>query len=386
MAEIHGECKPQFEKLRAIFKEFVDSEEELGASLCVNIDGKNVIDLWGGYADKERTKPWNEDTITTIFSSSKTVTALAGLMLIDRGLLDPEEKVAHYWPEFAANGKENVLVKHILSHTSGLSGWEEPVSFEQCCDFEYAAGLLAAQAPWWEPGMASGYHSLTMGFPIGKLCRIVDGRSLKDFIQEELAEPLGADFQLGVAEKDRNRYSPVVPPPPPPADFKMDFGPAGAKTFMNPPMDANYVNREVSHNAELGAANGAANAKGISKILSVVTLGGEVDGKRIISQKTLDLIFQEQANGKDQAIGTPLRFGLGFGLTPSGDPQIDSWLPEGKRICFWGGWGGSIIVMDLDHKATIAYDMNKMSNIGLANIPARRYMKEIYEVLRSGKQ
>ena len=243
MAKIEGQCEERFEKLRTFFKEFVDSEEELGASLCVDIDGKTVVDLYGGFADEARTKPWEKDSITNIFSSSKAVTALAGLMLIDRGLLDPNEKVAKYWPEFAANGKENVLVRHILSHTSGLSGWEEKVTFEDVCDFEKAAGLLAAQAPWWEPGTASGYHSMTMGFPIGKLCRIVDGRTFNNFIREEIAEPLGADFQLGCVEKDRHRYAPLIPPPPGlPEGFVLEPGSIMFKTMTNPAIDGSWFN------------------------------------------------------------------------------------------------------------------------------------------------
>ena len=130
MAKVQGTCDPRFAKVKSVFQSYLDSGEELGASICVNLDGKEVVDLWGGYADEARTRPWEKDTITCIWSSSKTICALAALMCIDRGLLDPNEKVCKYWPEFAANGKEGVEVRHFLSHASGVSGWEEAVTIE----------------------------------------------------------------------------------------------------------------------------------------------------------------------------------------------------------------------------------------------------------------
>ena len=380
MAKVQGQCEPRFEILRDQFKDNLDFGEELGASLCLNIDGTTTIDLWGGHADEARTKPWQENTITNVFSSSKTVTALAGLMLIDRGLLDLDERVAKYWPEFAANGKENVLVRHVLSHTSGVSGWEQQVTFQDCCDFEKAAALLAAQAPFWEPGTASGYHSLTMGFLVGKLCRIVDGRNLKDFIRQEISEQLGADFQLGCVEEDWHRYSPVIPPPPLPEGYALEPGGIPYKSLNNPKLDALDYNTEDCKRAEMGAANGHSNARAMAKVLSTVALGGEVDGMRLISQKTLDLIFQEQASGVDIALGTSIIFGIGFGLSGTGSADFDTGLPAG-RLCFWGGWGGSTILIDLDRKLTLAYAMNKMSSVGFGNEAAKQYIASIYGIL-----
>jgi len=213
MAKVQGICDPRFTAVKDLFQSYLDSGEELGASICVNLDGKDVVDIWGGYADEAHTRSWEKDTVTCIWSSTKTVCALAALVCIDRGLLDPYEKVSKYWPEFAANGKEGVEVRHFLSHASGVSGWEEPITLEDMCDIEKSTKLLEQQAPWWEPGKATGYHAWTMGHLIGELVRRVTGKPIQQFITDELARPLTADFQLGIPEKEWNRVADIIPPP-----------------------------------------------------------------------------------------------------------------------------------------------------------------------------
>src|SRR5919109_4196657 len=169
-ASVEGFCTPRFEPLRQLFTELIDSGQDLGASLAVTADGEVALDLWGGWADEARTRPWQRDTITSVFSTTKTMLALGALVLVERGQLDLDAPVARYWPEFAANGKSGVLVRHILSHTSGLSGWDEPVTFEDTLhDWDKCTALLAAQAPWWPPGTAGGYHPYTMGFLVGEV-------------------------------------------------------------------------------------------------------------------------------------------------------------------------------------------------------------------------
>ncbi|MDA0365193.1 MAG: serine hydrolase, partial [Chloroflexi bacterium] len=157
-------------------------------------------DLWSGFADEARTRPWERDTIINVYSTTKTMTALCALMLADRGELDLHAPVARYWPEFAQNGKGAIEVRHLLSHSSGLSGWEQPLTVHDLYDWEKATTLLAAQAPWWEPGTASGYHSLTQGYLVGEVIRRVSGRSPGTFFREEVAEPLGADFHIGLPD------------------------------------------------------------------------------------------------------------------------------------------------------------------------------------------
>src|ERR1700678_1002847 len=212
--DIYGVCDERFEAVRGALVRNLDSGEELGASLAVDIGGDLVVDLWGGFRDQARTVLWDERTITNVWSSTKTVTSLAALMLADRGQLDVDAPVAAYWPEFAANGKQGVLVRHLLSHASGVSGLDQPAVVEDLYDFQKATSRMAAQAPWWKPGTASGYHALNYGHLVGELVRRISGKTLRQFVAEEIAGPLGADFQIGAAESDWARIPAVVPPPP----------------------------------------------------------------------------------------------------------------------------------------------------------------------------
>ncbi len=382
MAQVHGTNDERFAELRRIFQERLDSGDDLGASITVNIDGKNVVDLWGGYTSTERTQEWAEDTIVNVWSSSKTIISFAILMLVDRGLLDVYENVATYWPEFAANGKGDIKVRHLLSHTSGLSGWEEPLEREDLYDREKATRLLAEQAPWWEAGTASGYHSLTMGFLLGELVVRVTGKTMRQFIADEIAAPLKVDFQLGAAEKDWPRVATLdtggqgdmaLPPQAPELT---------RKTLRNPVPNGNHANTEAWRRAEIGAANGHSNSRALSKIMSAIALGGEVDGVRLLSPKTIDLIFEEQAHGPDTVLHRHVQFGIGFGICTAGDSAVNEILPRG-RLAYWSGWGGSLVAADTERRLTFSYTMNKMwINHGtLGNPNTLAYGRAVYAAL-----
>jgi len=209
--EIHGLCEPRFEAVKKAFTRNFEEGMEVGASFAVTINGKYVIDIWGGYKDKEKTQPWEKDTICNVYSTTKVPTVLCTMMCVDRGLLDLDEKVAKYWPEFAQNGKENILVRQILSHTSGLAGIEEEIPSKAYYDWDKIVNLLAAQKPWWEPGTKSGYHAITHGYLLGELVRRVTGKSLGRFFKEEIAKPLNIDFQIGLAEEHVPRVSKLIP-------------------------------------------------------------------------------------------------------------------------------------------------------------------------------
>ncbi|PKX97246.1 serine hydrolase domain-containing protein [Aspergillus novofumigatus IBT 16806] len=368
MAQVQSTCHPAFSSLKALFEESLASGEELGADICVNINGETVVDLWGGYADTARTKPWTRDTITPVWSVTKIVTALAALTLVDRGQLDPYAKVAQYWPEFAAHGKQDIEVRHLLSHAAGLPAWDPPLSPEEYYDTPLATQELIQQQPWWTPGSASGYHLSSQGFLLGELVRRVSGKSLTQFIADELATPLGADFQLGVAEKDWPRT----------ADISITM-----RAFRGTPADATASMTPEFRRAEQGATGGFGNARAINKIASMVTLGGSVNGKRFLSPQTIDLIFQEQVSGVDLVLGAFLRFGIGMGL-PVPENKALEWIPQGK-VCFWGGWGGSIAIMDLDRKVTITYTLNKMGAGTLGSPRTVKYVNAVYAALDAYK-
>ena len=374
---VQGTNTEQFEELKAAFESSIQSGEELGASIVVNVDGENVVDLWGGYRDVGQQQAWTDDTIVNVWSTTKTVSYLAALMLMDAGELDPYAPVAQYWPEFAANGKSDIDVRQILAHTSGVSGWDLPFTTEDMYDWEKSTSALAAQAPWWEPGAAAGYHAHNQGHLIGEVIRRITGRPFKQFVDEEIASPLGADFQIGARDEDWGRIAEVIPPPPleMPSDLSPDH--PMVKTFSGPAPNANAANTADWRRADMGALNGHGNARSVARILSSISLGGEVDGVRLLSEKTIDLAFEEQSNGIDLVLGVPLRRGMGFGLA---DQESMPSVPGG-RVAFWGGWGGSVIIMDPDRRLTISYMMNKMGPGVVGSDRSDRYVREVYKAL-----
>jgi CubicO group peptidase (beta-lactamase class C family) len=354
-----GTCRARFEPLRELFAAKLDSGEDLGASLAVNIDGEMVVDLWGGWADEARTVPWSENTITCVFSTTKTMTSLAALVLVDRGELDLDANVAAYWPEFAARGKAAIKVRQLLSHTSGVSGWDQPVTIEDLYDWDKSTARLAAQAPWWEPGTCSGYHGLTFGHLIGEVIRRITGQRLGEFFAAQIAGPLGADFHIGLPPSEFHRVANVVPPPAHPDDLtQLDPKSVAFKTKTGPAIKAEWSWTEGWRRADIGAGNGHGNARSVARLQSAVACGGEVDGVRLLSPKAINRIFEVQSNTIDLVMGIPIRFGIGYGLLPM--PQVLPFLPEG-RLCSWGGWGGSLVIADVDRRMTVAYVMNKMA-------------------------
>jgi CubicO group peptidase (beta-lactamase class C family) len=356
MAEIHGTIDPRFAAMGEILSANLDSGADVGASVAVMLEGELVVDIWGGWVDEAHTAPWGRDTITNVWSSTKTQMALCALMLVDRGQLDLDAPVATYWPEFAQNGKEGVLVKHLLSHTSGVSGWDQPVTVDDIYDWETSTARLAAQAPWWEPGTASGYHALNQGHLVGEVIRRVTGKKLGEFFRDEVAVPLGVDFHIGLAPSEFGRVSNVIPPPPLPVDFsQLDPEMVAVKTFTGPAPGAEASWTAAWRQADIGAANGHGNARSVAVAQSAISNGGVVNGQRMLSPATIERIFEVQAEGVDQVLMVPAKFGIGFGLATEAMPFV----PD-RRVCAWGGWGGSLVINDVDNRMTITYMMNRM--------------------------
>ena len=354
---VQGQCQPRFEALRQLFAANIASGADLGASLAVTLDGEFVVDLWGGWADEARTRPWTADTVTNVWSTTKMMTSLTALLLVDRGELDLDAPVARYWPEFGAAGKSGIQLRHLMSYNSGVSGWEQPVTMADLCDREKTTALLAAQAPWWQLGSGSGYHALNYGHLVGEVVRRITGQSLGAFFSQQIAQPLGADFHIGLPASEFGRVSNVVPPPPLPFDFSaLDPARVMFKTLSNPLPDASASWTDGWRQAEIGAANGQGNARSAARIQSVLAGGGEVDGIRLLSQRTIDRIFEVQSHGVDLVLGVPIKMGVGYGLPIAELPYI----PDGK-VCFWGGWGGSLVIVDCDRRMTFSYVMNKMA-------------------------
>ncbi len=349
---IGGFVDPRFESVRDTLAGSIAAGLDVGASVCATIEGEVVVDIWGGHTDESKTNPWQDDTIINVWSTTKTMLALSALMLADRGEIDLHAPVAKYWPEFAANGKERIEVRHLLSHTSGLSGWEEPMHVDDLYDWDLACARLAAQAPWWEPGTASGYHAVTEGYLVGEVIRRASGVSMGEFFRREVAEPLGIDFHIGTPPECDDRIALVIPPPP------LEFGAADsdlARKMMNPPLDATVSHSIPWRRAEIPAANGHGNARSVALAQSIISNEGTLNGHTFLSAAGVDALFEEQSYGTDKVLGTPIRFGMGYGLNSAEMP-----LSVNPRTCFWGGWGGSIVVNDVDAHITFSYVMNKM--------------------------
>lgn len=354
--EIHGTCDEAFDLVRRTFESNFDAGLELGASVAVVLDGELVVDLWAGDADPDGTRPWQQDTIVNVFSSTKPMAALVVLELVDQGLIDLDAPVATYWPEFAANGKESVLVRHVLGHTAGMCAWIDPISTEQLYDLPLATARLAEQAPLWEPGSAAGYHAITQGHLLGEIVRRVTGRTMGERFRETFAEPLGADFHIGVGAELDDRIATIVPPPfPLGGGDPLEPDSIPFRTFTNPVIHADIANTEAFRRAELPACNGHGNARSIARVQSVVSHGGQVDGRRYVSEDVLERIFEEQFRGVDLVQAMAVRLGIGFGINGDEVP-----VSPNPRACYWGGWGGSVVLNDLDARMTFAYAMNRM--------------------------
>lgn len=381
MADMQGTCDPKFEPLADVLSGQLDSGDDLGASLALTVDGEMVVDVWGGWADEAKTTPWGEHTITNVWSTTKTMTNLCALVLIERGQLDPFAPVARYWPEFGANGKEGIEVRHLLSHTSGVSGWAQPVEVADIFDWDKSTSMLAAQAPWWEPGTASGYHALNQGHLVGEVVHRVSGKRLGRFLAEEVAGPLGADFFIGLPTSEFGRVSNVVPPPPLPFDLEAaGLDSVMVKTMTGPAPDASVAWTPEWRQADIGAANGHGNARSVARIQSVVSNGGTVDGVSLLSKDTIDLIFQVQSDGMDLVLGVPFKFGIGYGLPNESSPWIDGGRAD-SRTCFWGGWGGSIIINDTARRVSMAYMMNRMAAGVVGNPTSEALCTTLYGLL-----
>ncbi|MBM4665584.1 serine hydrolase [Rhodococcus hoagii] len=375
MTAVEGFADPAFSGLRDLLQRNLDDGTDVGASLCVVAEGETVVDLWGGVADVDTGTPWVKDTVVNTYSLTKTMTTLAALLLVDRGQLDLDAPVARYWPEFAANGKGAVLVRHVLGHTSGVSGWQQPVSLVDICDAVRAEDLLAEQAPWWEPGTASGYHATNFGHLVGGMVRRVTGVGLGEFFATEVAAACGADYLIGVPADVDPRIAPLIAPPPSGFDYAA-LPPDGVfvKTMANPVIPVPETSSRLWRSAEIGGANGHGNARSVALVQSVVSHGGRtVSGssycapRRSTGSSTSSPTASTRCSARQcvSASDTRCRRPRSIRRSPTGGVLVD-------------GYGGSIVVNDLDRRMTFAYVMNKMSPQLLGAPRTESYVAQAY--------
>jgi CubicO group peptidase (beta-lactamase class C family) len=355
MAQSAGFTQDQFAPVRAAFEANFENGGDAGASYCVTHNGETVVDLWGGSADEAGERPWQMDTIVNVYSTTKTMTALTALLLADRGELDFDAPVKRYWPQFAANGKGDVKVSHLMSHSAGLSGWKEKITKNDLYDWEKVTSLLAAQAPFWTPGTAPGYHALTQGYLVGEVVRRITGKTLGTVFREEIAEPLDADFWIGLPASEDGRVADLIPPPPGTAIADTAQTELARNMANNPGVDVSETRKRAWRDAEIPAAGGTGNARSVAEIHVLLANGGTAKGKQLLSEAGCRKALEPQIEGTDLIMGTQVRYGMGFGLPC---PMIP--LPNPNTL-FWGGYGGSLVIIDLDARATLAYAMNRMA-------------------------
>ena len=386
--EIQGRCDPRFARVRDAFAREFAAGNEIGAAVCVTVEGEAVVDLWGGHRDAERTRPWQRDTLANVFSTTKGITAIALHRLVDEGCVDLDAPVAHYWPEFARGGKERILVRQLLSHEAGLAAVRRRLQPMSLYDWDAMVEALAEQTPWWEPGTAHGYHALTFGWLVGEVIRRVRRRSVGAVVRDEIARPLGVEFEIGFGPELDTRVAPLVAGPvhAPEEGSAFDFAAAMAAdpegllacVFGNPPpLDPEIVNSRAWRAAEIPAANGHTNAHSLARIFAALANGGAAGGVRLLSPAAVERARTEQVNGPDKVLPMPTRLGLGFFLSSDFEP-----LGPNPGAFFHAGAGGSLGMANPEHRLSFGYVMNLMHfGLWLSDPRPRRLLAAAYGCL-----
>jgi CubicO group peptidase (beta-lactamase class C family) len=377
MPEIGGTTAPGFDGVREVFAANLAGDQEVGAAVSVYLHGRKIVDLWGGIADPQTGRRWERDTLQVVYSTTKGIVAACAHLLAQRGELDLDAPVATYWPEFAANGKERIPVRWLLTHQAGLPAIDQPITPAQAIAWEPMVTALAAQRPAWEPGTGHGYHGMTYGWLVGEVVRRVTGRSIGTFLAEEIAAPLGLDLWIGLPESEHHRVSHIIAAlpdwdalsridlatlPEPMREVMAAYADPTSLTVrsmrvISPPLDHNDPKEQA---AEIPSTNGICTAHALARFYAALI--GEVDGHRVLSPATLAAATAEQVSGLDRILRVPVRIGTGFGL-----PTPDAYWYSPTAFGF-GGLGGSLGFADPATGLAFGYVMNHL----LEGVPDRR--------------
>ena len=383
--KVEGTCDPRFNRVKDAFVENFEKRNEVGAAAALMLDGKSVVDIWAGHADRDKTRPWTRDTLVNVYSTTKGVTAICAHRLADKGLLDIDAPVARYWPEFAQAGKDKIPVRYLLSHRAGLAAVRKPLDDDALFNWNTMTTALAEQEPWWEPGTKHGYHALTFGHLVGEVIRRITGKTPGAYLRDEIAGPLGLDIHIGLDAKDDARTGDMIAMPPPGpgepnlfAEIMKNPESVAFKAFMNPPggMRPGLVNTREWRAAEIPAANGHTTARSLAKLYGVLARGGELDGVRVMSKEQVAQCSIEQSNGPDALLVINTRFSLGFMMSQPGA----SLGPNAKSFGHPGA-GGSLGYADPEAKIGFGYTMNKMHASLLIDPRATALIDAVYASL-----
>ena len=373
--EVGGHVEPGFEGVRDAFAKNFEEQGEVGASYAFYVDGAQVVDIWGG-TRTDTGAAYDGDTLQIVFSSTKGATAACAHLLAQRGLLDIDAPVVEYWPEFGQAGKEHIPVRWLLSHQAGLPTIDAKLTRAEALAWEPVIHALEVQAPYWEPGVAHGYHALTYGYLVGEVVRRVDGRSLGTFFHDEFAEPLGLEFWIGLPEALEPRVAPMIPMGAADGPSMEDLLGADALIVRALTLNGALSGGDLAWNAnqrdfraaELPAGNGVANARSLARLYA--GLMGAVDGgpsEGLLSAQQIDAARVLQTSGMDQVLSLP-----GFDVESTialGFWSASPFAPIGGRHAFGhSGAGGSVGFADPEHHVAGGYVMSKM-NMGISADP-----------------
>lgn len=356
-AEVHGTCEPAFAAVAEAFAVNFARHEEVGAAVCVYHQGRPVVDLWGGLADRDVGLPWQRDTLQLVFSTTKGMAATCVHLLVERGELDLDALVARYWPEFAAQGKGDIPLRWVMSHEAGLAAVTGDVTMDDVLGWHGVVEAIAAQAPVWEPGTAHGYHARSYGWILGEVVRRVSGRSLGRFFAEEIAGPFGLDFFIGLPDGELGRVAHLYPPVIDPATKEVMDAFMGPDTLLGQVISGpsglfgydDTWNRPDVLAAEMPSSNGVGTARAVARMYAALI--GDIDGRRLLDAATVARATEVQVSGPDKVIGMPMSFGLGY-MTPP---------PAGPPGSFGhAGAGGSLGIADPSTGWSLGYVMNQM--------------------------
>ncbi|MFI4999939.1 MAG: serine hydrolase domain-containing protein [Reyranellales bacterium] len=373
--KVEGTCKAGFERVAEAFQKNFDARDETGASLCLTVGGETAVDLWGGIADPKTGAPWTRDTVSIVFSCTKGATALCAHMLASRGKLDLDAPVGELWPEFSRHGKEAATTRMMLDHSVGVPALRAPVKDSGPYEWDYMTGRLAAEEPFWQPGTRNGYHGFTFGWTVGEMVRRAGGKSLGTFFQDEVAKPLGLDFWIGLPEEIEPRVAPMIAYAYKAEDAKTPFMRDLATNKQSIPFlfymnngawRAGGANSRAGHAAEIGAANGITNARGLAGLYAPLAQGGGklVDGKTLTRMAEVSM-----ATHDDATLRIPTRFALGFMKSMDNRKRSMAALLWGEDCdsvilssAAFGhvGAGGSLGFADPAAGLSFGYTMNKM--------------------------
>jgi CubicO group peptidase (beta-lactamase class C family) len=372
--EIQGQWQPRFAGVAQAFKDNLSRRAEVGAAFTLTLAGETVVDIWGGWRNGARTQAWEADTLVNVWSSTKGLNATCFAMLVDRGLVAYDDPVARYWPEFGQAGKGEVTLGMLLSHQAGVCGFTTPAEVEDLFGGEAAAARLAAQAPIWDPGTASGYHAISIGILSPALFQRIEGRTLSAFIAEEIAGPLGLDLQLGLRATDTGRAAEMLAPETMGSSNIGTLTPAQVAALANPSLDPHLPNTAGWRAAELPSANGFSNARALAGLYDRLLRAGP-NGKRLVSAETLAKATAPRIENVDLVLNLFARWGAGF-LANS-----DALYGPNPQAFGHSGWGGSFAFADPKADLAMAYTMNRMSEQLRGDPRAMALIESVYAAL-----